>query len=60
MILRVSRTLVRSPPVLDLLYISGTILFFALALLYVHGCAALGQHHDADTTAERADAERSR
>lgn len=27
---------------LDLLYISGTLVFFALALLYVRGCATLG------------------
>ena len=33
---------------LDLLYIAGTILFFALMLLYVRGCAALGKRGAAD------------
>jgi hypothetical protein len=37
--------------VLDVLYIAGTILFFALTLLYVRGCEALGNR--ASTAEER-------
>jgi hypothetical protein len=32
---------------LDLLYVLGTIGFFALMIAYVHGCEALG--HDSDS-----------
>jgi hypothetical protein len=30
-------------PVLDVVYLLGTILFFALMLVFVRGCAALGR-----------------
>ncbi len=33
---------------LDLLYIVGTIAFFALMVLYVRGCESLGARRDAD------------
>lgn len=36
----------------DLLYIAGTIAFFALMLAYVAGCQALGR--DADAAADEA------
>jgi hypothetical protein len=36
---------------LDLLYVLGTIGFFALMIAYVRGCEALG--HDQDTVKER-------
>ena len=32
----------------DLLYIVGTIAFFALMALYVRACESLGARHDAD------------
>ena len=32
----------------DLLYIAGTIAFFALMILYVRACESLGARHDAD------------
>jgi len=35
----------------DLLYIAGTIVFFALMLAYVAGCRSLGR--DADAAAEK-------
>ena len=31
---------------LDLLYVTGTVVFFALMLAYIRGCEALG--HDTD------------
>lgn len=33
---------------LDLIYVAGTILFFALMLAYVRGCEALGKRAAAD------------
>jgi hypothetical protein len=33
---------------LDLVYIAGSIVFFAIMLLYVRGCAVLGRRGDAD------------
>lgn len=39
---------------LDLLYIAGTILFFALMLLYVAACEALGKRTAADASEDRA------
>jgi hypothetical protein len=36
---------------LDLLYVLGTVGFFALMIAYVRGCEALG--HDANTVEER-------
>ena len=38
---------------LDLLYIAGTILFFALMLLYARACETLGRRDDTDTTTGR-------
>lgn len=38
---------------LDLLYIAGTILFFALMLAYVRGCEVLGAHADVDVAEDR-------
>lgn len=38
---------------LDLLYIAGTVLFFALMLLYVRGCEALGNRASATASEER-------
>ena len=32
----------------DVLYVAGTIAFFALMILYVRGCQSLGARHDAD------------
>jgi hypothetical protein len=46
--------------VLDLLYVSGTLLFFALTLLYVRGCATLGGSSEAEGTPSRVDEDRSR
>lgn len=45
---------------LDLLYIAGTILFFALTLLYVRACSALGQRQGAAETTGRVDEDRPR
>lgn len=36
---------------LDLAYIALTLLFFALMLLYVRGCDALGRRQDAEDRA---------
>ena len=33
---------------LDLIYIAGSVVFFALMLLYVRGCAALGRRGKAE------------
>jgi hypothetical protein len=33
---------------LDLLYVAGTIAFFALMIVYVHACESLGARHGAD------------
>jgi hypothetical protein len=33
---------------LDLVYIAGSVVFFAVMLLYVRGCAALGRRGDAE------------
>ncbi len=33
---------------LDLLYVAGTIAFFALMIAYVRACESLGARHDAD------------
>ncbi len=38
---------------LDLLYVAGTLLFFALMLLYSSGCAALGRRREEDATEDR-------
>ena len=38
--------------VLDIAYIVGTMLFFALMLAYVRGCAALGKRTPGDVAAE--------
>lgn len=35
---------------MDLLYIAGTVLFFALMLAYVRGCEALGRRSSQDDT----------
>ena len=37
---------------LDIAYIVGTVLFFALMLAYVRGCAALGKRTPGDVAAE--------
>jgi len=37
---------------LDIVYIAGTILFFAAMLLYVRACAALGRRDDTDVGRE--------
>lgn len=36
---------------IDLAYLGGTVLFFALMLLYVKGCEVLGRANSADTAA---------
>jgi hypothetical protein len=41
-------------PVLDLLYIGGSLLFFALMLAYVRLCSTMGRSAQHDATAERA------
>lgn len=33
---------------LDVLYVLGTIAFFALMVVYVRACESLGTRHDAD------------
>jgi hypothetical protein len=33
---------------LDLLYVAGTIAFFALMIAWVRACESLGARHDAD------------
>ena len=38
--------------VLDIAYIVGTLLFFALMLAYVRGCAALGKRSPGDVAVE--------
>jgi hypothetical protein len=35
---------------IDLLYIAGTLAFFALMLAYVAACARLGRSNDGETT----------
>jgi hypothetical protein len=37
---------------LDIAYIAGSIAFFAIMLLYVRACAALGRRDDADVGRE--------
>ena len=37
---------------LDLAYIAGSVAFFAIMLLYVRGCAALGRRDDTDAGRE--------
>jgi hypothetical protein len=37
-----------STPTRDMLYVAGTIAFFALMILYVRACESLGARHDAD------------
>ncbi len=39
-------------PVLDLAYVVGTLLFFALMLGYVRACAALGRRNPGDVATE--------
>ncbi len=39
---------------LDVLYVGGSILFFALMLAYVAGCARLGQAADVERASEDA------
>ena len=37
---------------MDLIYVAGSLVFFALMLLYVRACAALGRRDDTDVGRE--------
>ncbi len=43
----------RMSPMIDVLYVAGTILFFALMLLYVEGCERLGRVADVERAPRR-------
>jgi hypothetical protein len=38
----------RTPQMIDILYVAGTVLFFALMLLYVEACDRLGRVADVE------------